>query len=125
MVPGTHQVHCVRADELMGVILLKCQTRLTLLSAEDARFVSLTLRYIQMLKAWTQMKMSKIRPQMLSMWTLDSRLWLHMMGNDIPGRLLLFSNIQGMKVSVLHRSGSCCKWPQPKDMIKKGHCAPY
>lgn len=54
---------------------------------------------------------------MLSMWRLDSGLWLHMMGNIYPGEVTAVYDIDRVEVSVLHKSGSCWKWPQPKDMI--------
>ena len=35
-------------------------------------------------------------------------------GEQYPGEV---TDIEGVEVSVLHRSGSCWKWSQPKDMI--------
>ena len=55
------------------------------------------------------MKMANIQ---LLMYRLDSGLWLHTMGNNIPA---LF-DIEGVEVSVLHTEWEL-KWPQSKDMI--------
>ena len=38
-------------------------------------------------------------------------------GEQYPGEVTALSDIEGVEVSLLHRSGSCWKWPQPKDMI--------
>ena len=38
-------------------------------------------------------------------------------GEQYPGEVTALSDIEGLEVSVLHKSGSCWKWPQPKDMI--------
>ena len=42
------------------------------------------------------------------------------------GEVTALSDIEGVEVSVLHRNGSCWKWPHPKDMIdyhKRTSCA--
>ena len=38
-------------------------------------------------------------------------------GKQYPGEVTAVSDIEGVEVSVMHKSGSCWKWPQPKDMI--------
>ena len=38
-------------------------------------------------------------------------------GEQYPGEVTDFSDIEGVEMSVLHRSGSCWKWPYSKDMI--------
>lgn len=38
-------------------------------------------------------------------------------GEQYPGEVTAVCDIEGVEVSVLHKSGSCWKWPQPKDMI--------
>ena len=38
-------------------------------------------------------------------------------GEQYPGEVTALSDIEGVEVSVLHKSGSFWKWPQPKDMI--------
>ena len=37
--------------------------------------------------------------------------------NEYPGEVTSISDINGVKVNVMHRSGSGWKWPQSKDMI--------
>ena len=36
---------------------------------------------------------------------------------EYPGEVTSISDINGVKVNVMHRSGSGWKWPQSKDMI--------
>lgn len=38
-------------------------------------------------------------------------------GEQYPGEVTALSDIEVVEVSVLHGSGSCWKWPQPKDTI--------
>ena len=37
--------------------------------------------------------------------------------NEYPGEVSSISDINSVKVNVMHRSGSGWKWPQSKDMI--------
>ena len=34
-----------------------------------------------------------------------------------PGEVTVVSDVDGVEVSVLHKSGSCWKWPYPNDTI--------
>lgn len=131
-VPGSHQVHCVRADGSDFVKVSDTTNSTECRSAEDARFASLTFRYLQiqtrmkmaktqtpmkMAKTQTQMKMSKARP--LNAIDVDVGQWAVIVydGEQYPGEVTAISDVEEVEVSMLYKSGSCWKWPQPKEMI--------
>lgn len=121
--PGTHQVHCVRADGSDFVKVSdttdstecrRCQIRISdpPVSSDAESMDSNKDDEDTDPNEDGERTASNAIDVEVGQWAVVAY-----DGERYPGEVTALSDIEGVEVSVLHKSGSCWKWPQPKDVI--------